>query len=129
MAGRINIKVNDIGKLEELAQEMYNDLNSQMNLINTKMNELVNSTNLAGDVSIYDKVALSKAVNDFIKSKDSAIRGKLDLAKMMRETNNKTGDLVKEENLNSSKGMSFDKMNEYIKNNANKKGNNKPYEV
>ena len=125
---RIKIKLDDSTKVEELGQEIYNDLNSQMNLINNKMNELVNSTPISGDVTVYDKTTLTNSVANLIKLKDSTIRAKLDLAKMMKETNKKTGDLEKEEKTTSQSKFSFDKMKEFIENN-NKGGKSEEYKL
>lgn len=109
---RLKITLED-KKIEEICQEVYDDANKQMILINDKMNELLNSTNLKGEeVTIYDKVQITKGIADLIKLKGTTLNQKLEVAKLIREYNAKKGKKIEDE-VNSSK-FSFDDIKKMI---------------
>lgn len=81
---KYKLKVNSIPKIEELLQELYNETNKLVNEVQEQINKVSYSVNL-NDEPIDAKVKYSKAMNDFLTSKEKAISKKLDIAKLMSE--------------------------------------------
>lgn len=77
-----DVKVNNTGSLEGLMQETYNDACLQINEAQVGINELANAAT-PNDVDDYTKIAKEKS--NFLKVKDSAIRIKLELAKLQSD--------------------------------------------
>ncbi len=76
------VKVNSTASLEGLLQETYNDACLQINEAQIGINELANAATPT-DVDDYTKIAKEKS--NFLKVKDSAIRIKLELAKVQSD--------------------------------------------
>lgn len=83
------IKINDIVSLEGLCQEMYNDACSQIYDAQKATNELTTS---AKGETVDDYTKIAKERGGLLKVKDSAIRIKLELAKLQIDIIKKNGD-------------------------------------
>ena len=84
MAKRGKIKLNSISALEYVLQDCMDELFRMTKEVQDNINKLQNSTSLV-DVSIAEKVAYSKAMNDFISSKKDIIKLKSEVAKIMND--------------------------------------------
>lgn len=85
-----DVKINNVDSLEGLLQETYNDACLQLIDAQTSINELKNGATPA-DVDELTKVAKEKG--GLLKVKDSAIRIKLELAKLQSAIINSKGDV------------------------------------
>lgn len=94
MEKRYKIKLNSVEKVEAILQEIYDDSLRQMILIQDKINDLEQSTNLV-DEPIDMKVKYAKAIHDYITDKEKAIGRKLDVSKLMAEVIKQNGDVEK----------------------------------
>jgi len=83
------VKVNDVESLEGLMQETYNDACLQINDAQRSINELASSA-IPQDVDDITKIAKEKG--GLLKVKDSAIRIKLELAKLQSDIIKNKGD-------------------------------------
>lgn len=87
---RQDVKVNDTGSLEGLMQETYNDACLQINDAQRSINELVASAN---PTDVDDVTKIAKEKGGLLKVKDSAIRIKLELAKLQSDIIKNRGDI------------------------------------
>ena len=94
MAGRFTIKLNSVEKVEHILQEIYDDANRQISLINDKISEMSESTNLSEE-TIDMKAKFGKIIHDYITDKERAIGRKLDVSKLMTEILKHHGDVKK----------------------------------
>jgi hypothetical protein len=85
-----DVKVNDTESLEGLMQETYNDACLQINDAQRTINELTASAT-PNDVDDLTKIAKEKG--GLLKIKDSAIRIKLELAKLQSDIIKNSGDI------------------------------------
>jgi hypothetical protein len=84
-----DVKVNDVESLEGLMQETYNDACLQINDAQRTMNELASS---ATPQDVDDLTKIAKEKGGLLKVKDSAIRIKLELAKLQSDILKNRGD-------------------------------------
>ena len=77
-----DIKINNNNSLEGLLQETYNDACLQIIDTQTSINELKTGTN---PVDVDDVTKIAKEKSNLLKVKDSAIRIKLELAKLQSD--------------------------------------------
>lgn len=84
-----DVKVNNTDSLEGLMQETYNDACLQINDAQKTINELTTSATPA-DVDDLTKIAKEKG--NLLKVKDSAIRIKLEIAKLQSDILKNRGD-------------------------------------
>jgi len=84
-----DIKINNTSSLEGLIQEVYNDACLQINESQTTINELANAAQPA-DVDDLTKIAKEKG--GLLKIKDSAIKIKLEVAKLQSDIIKSSGD-------------------------------------
>jgi hypothetical protein len=84
-----DVKVNNVDSLEGLMQETYNDACLQINDAQRTINELSTSA-IPEDVDDLTKIAKEKG--GLLKVKDSAIRIKLELAKLQSDILKNRGD-------------------------------------
>ena len=91
---KYKLKLNSVEKIEVLLQELYNESCKNINQIQDEMNKIANSINL-NEETLGEKAKYAKAMNDFMVSKDKAIRLKLDIAKLMTEVLKYNGNLTK----------------------------------
>lgn len=94
MEKRFKVKLNSIEKVEAILQEVYDDATRQLTLIQEKINELEQSTNLS-ETPIDMKAKYAKAMHDYITDKEKAIGRKLDVSKLMSEILKSNGDIEK----------------------------------
>lgn len=94
MSNKYKLKLNSVEKLESLLQEIYEEANRQINLIQNKISELEESTNLS-DESIDMKAKYAKAIHDYITDRDKALMRKMDVSKLMSEVLKYNGDIEK----------------------------------
>jgi hypothetical protein len=84
-----DVKVNDVESLEGLMQETYNDACLQINDAQRTINELASS---AAPQDVDDLTKIAKEKGGLLKVKDSAIRIKLELAKLQSDILKNRGD-------------------------------------
>jgi hypothetical protein len=116
---KADVKVNNTSSLESLMQETYNDACLQINDAQKTINELSASANPT-DVDDLTKIAKEKA--GLLKVKDSAIRVKLELAKLQSDILKNSGDVDATINQRSNGSASlndFKSIRDMIKNNKN----------
>ena len=114
-----DVKTNDVDSLEGLMQETYNDACANINDAQKTINELVNSVR-AEDVDDATKIAKEKS--NALKIKDSAIRIKLEIAKLQNDIIKHKGDAESAVNERSGGNITLDdfsKVRDMIKKNAN----------
>lgn len=112
-----DVKVNNNESLEGLMQETYNDACLQINDAQRTINELSASATPA-DVDDLTKIAKEKG--NLLKVKDSAIRIKLELAKLQSDIIKNRGDVESTVNERSNGAASlndFKSIREMLKNN------------
>jgi len=113
------VKINSVDSLEGLCQEAYNDACAQINDAQRTINEMVNSAN-PEDVDDLTKIAKGKV--DALKIKDSAIKIKLEIAKLQNDIikNNGDADAAVKDRSNGTVSLDdFSKVREMIKNGSN----------
>lgn len=125
---KYKVKLNSLGKIEELLQETYNQACQQITMIQDEMNKLANSTVLTNEFT-DTRIKYAKAMNDFIMNKDKAIGRKLEIAKFMEEVRRHDGDVSKA--LSESEGaLSESSLNwDELKNMIDKVENNEKKEI
>jgi hypothetical protein len=84
-----DIKIDSVDSLEGLCQEAYNDACAQINDAQRAINEMVNSAN---PVDVDDITKIAKGKVDALKIKDSAIKIKLEIAKLQNDILKNNGD-------------------------------------
>lgn len=85
-----DVKVNDAESLEGLMQETYNDACLQINDAQRTINELSSAAQPDG---VDDLTKIAKEKGGLLKVKDSAIRIKLELAKLQSDILKNKGDV------------------------------------
>ena len=111
-----DVKVNNNDSLEGLMQETYNDACLQISDSQKTINELSSSATPA-DVDDYTKIAGTKV--NLLKVKDSAIRIKLEIAKLQSDIIKNRGDVdsaVSERSNGSASLSDFKSIREMLKN-------------
>lgn len=124
---RTDVKVNDNSSLEALMQETYNDACLQINDAQSTINELTASAT-PNDVDDITKVAKEKG--GLLKIKDSAIRIKLELAKLQSEIIKNRGNVdaaISERSNGTASLDDFKSIRQLLKNNNNE--NNSESEI
>lgn len=114
---RQDVKVNDNDSLEGLMQETYNDACLQINDAQKTINELSAS---ATPVDVDDMTKIAKEKGNLLKVKDSAIRIKLELAKLQSDIIKNRGDVdttITERSNGAASLSDFKSIREMIKNN------------
>ena len=84
-----DVKVNNNDSLEGLMQETYNDACLQINDVQRTINELTTGSNPDG---VDDLTKIAKEKGNLLKVKDSAIRVKLEIAKLQSDIIKNRGD-------------------------------------
>lgn len=88
------VKLNSREKIEELLQEIYSEACKNIEETQRLINKIEMSTNLNDEI-LDGKAKFSKAMNDFIKTKDNAIGRKFEIAKLMSEILKYNGNIQK----------------------------------
>lgn len=118
------VKINNVNSLEGLCQETYNDACAQINDAQRTINEMVNSAN---PVDVDDITKIAKGKVDALKIKDSAIKIKLEIAKLQNDIIKNNGDAdaaIKERTSGAVTLDDFSKVREMIKKGNNQEENN-----
>ena len=111
-----DVKVNDTESLEGLMQETYNDVCLQINDAQKTINELASS---ATPTDVDDLTKIAKEKGGLLKIKDSAIRIKLELAKLQSDIIKNRGDVestISERSHGSASLNDFKSIREMLKN-------------
>jgi hypothetical protein len=113
------IKTNDNTSLEGLLQETYNDACSNINDVHKTINEMSNASE---PVDIDDLTKLARERSNALKVKDSAIKIKLEIAKLQNDILKHSGNA--ESAINERSGGSvtmsdFKAVREMLKNSVN----------
>lgn len=122
-----DVKVNNTESLEGLMQETYNDACLQINDAQKTINELASS---ATPTDVDDLTKIAKEKGGLLKIKDSAIRIKLELAKLQSDIIKNRGDVestINERSQGSASLTDFKSIREMLKN--DKKDNDLDNEV
>ena len=117
------VKVNNNESLEGLMQETYNDACLQINDAQKTINELAAS---ATATDVDDLVKIAKEKGGLLKVKDSAIRIKLELAKLQSDIIKNRGDVetaVTERSGGAASLSDFKSIREMLKDNKNNMSN------
>jgi len=112
-----DVKVNNNESLEGLMQETYNDACLQITDSQKTINELSSS---AAPVDVDDYTKIAKEKGNLLKIKDSAIRIKLEIAKLQSDIIKNRGDVdsaVSERSNGSASLSDFKSIREMLKNN------------
>ena len=113
-----SIKTNNIDSLEGLIQETYNDACANINDAQKTINELVNSVR---PEDVDDATKIAKEKKNALKVKDSAIRIKLEIAKLQNDIikhNGNAGEAINDKSGGNVTLDDFSKVRELIKNKA-----------
>lgn len=116
------VEVNNTDSLQGLMQETYNDTCLQISEAQSAINELSTSVSTTESLDVDDATKIAKEKGGLLKVKDSAIRIKLEVAKLMSDIIKNNGDAdaaIK----NASNGAvsldDFDAIREMIASNKN----------
>lgn len=118
-----DIRINDNSSLEGLCQETYNDACLQISDSQKTINELTAS---AAPVDVDDLTKIAKEKGNLLKIKDSAIRIKLELAKLQSDIIKNRGDVetaVTERSGGAASLSDFKSIREMLKDNKNNMSN------
>jgi hypothetical protein len=118
-----DVKVNDTESLEGLMQETYNDACLQINDAQRTINELATS---ATPTDVDDLTKIAKEKGGLLKIKDSAIRIKLELAKLQSDIIKNRGDAdtaISERTSGSASLSDFKSIREMLKNTTKENDN------
>ena len=117
------VKVNNTDSLEGLIQETYNDACLQISDAQKTINELATS---ATPLDVDDHTKIAKEKGGLLKIKDSAIRIKLEIAKLQNDILKNKGDVdsaVSERSNGSASLSDFKTIREMLKNEKNNEEN------
>ena len=120
---KTDVKVNNNDSLESLMQETYNDACLQISDAQKTINELATS---ATPLDIDDHTKIAKEKGGLLKIKDSAIRIKLEIAKLQNDILKNKGDVDSAVSERSNGGASlsdFKSIREMLKNEKNNEEN------
>jgi hypothetical protein len=113
------VKVNNVDSLEGLMQETYNDACLQIVDAQRTINELTNSTT---PENVDDHTKIAKEKGGLLKIKDSAIKIKLDLARLQSDIIKNKGDAetaIHEKSAGKASLDDFKSIREMLKSNKN----------
>ena len=125
---KTDIKVNDTSSLTSLMQETYNDACLLITAAQAEINQLTVGVTPA-DIDEITKLAKEK--NGFLKTKDSAIKIKLEIAKLQSDIIKRDGDAeaaISERSNGKASLSDFKSIRELIKQNTNENENDKTEE-
>jgi hypothetical protein len=118
-----DVKVNNTDSLEGLMQETYNDACLQISDAQKTINELATSVT---PLDVDDHTKIAKEKGGLLKIKDSAIRIKLEIAKLQNDILKNKGDVdsaVSERSNGSASLSDFKTIREMLKNEKNNEEN------
>jgi hypothetical protein len=120
---KTDVKVNNNTSLESLMQETYNDACLQISDAQKTINELATSVT---PLDVDDHTKIAKEKGGLLKIKDSAIRIKLEIAKLQNDILKNKGDVdsaVSERSNGSASLSDFKTIREMLKNEKNNEEN------
>jgi hypothetical protein len=120
---KTDVKVNNNDSLESLMQETYNDACLQISDAQKTINELATSVT---PLDVDDHTKIAKEKGGLLKIKDSAIRIKLEIAKLQNDILKNKGDVdsaVSERSNGSASLSDFKTIREMLKNEKNNEEN------
>ena len=89
---RYELKLNSIEKVQELLQELYNEADKNIVETENQLTRLTSSLDYMEEIRGADaKAKISKAITDFINTKDKAIGRKMEIAKLMVDVHKHNG--------------------------------------
>ena len=89
---RYELKLNSIEKVQELLQELYNEADKNIVETENQLTRLTSSLDYTEEIRGADaKAKISKAITDFINTKDKAIGRKMEIAKLMVDVHKYNG--------------------------------------
>jgi hypothetical protein len=115
---KTDIKVNDTNSLTSLMQETYNDACLLITAAQAEINQLTVGVTPA---DIDEMTKLAKEKNGFLKTKDSAIKIKLEIAKLQSDIIKRDGDAeaaINERSNGKASLSDFKSIRELIKQNS-----------
>ena len=125
---KTDIKLNNNNSLEGLMQETYNDACLLITSAQAEINQLTVGVTPA---DIDEMTKLAKEKNGFLKTKDSAIKIKLEIAKLQSDIIKRDGDAeaaITERSNGKASLSDFKSIRELIKQNTNENENDKTEE-
>ena len=120
---KTDIKVNDTSSLTSLMQETYNDACLLITAAQAEINQLTVGVTPA---DIDEMTKLAKEKNGFLKTKDSAIKIKLEIAKLQSDIIKRDGDAeaaISERSNGKASLSDFKSIRDLIKQNSNETEN------
>lgn len=118
------IKVNSADSLEGLLQEVYNDACSQINDAQRTINELASSVTVE---DVDDAAKVAKAKTDAQKIKDSGVKIKLEVGRLLKDVLKNSGnvdDTVRQISGQEKLSDGFATIRQMIKDSANQQEDN-----
>lgn len=128
---KLNIKLNNVEKIEQLLQETYDLACEQANQIQQEINKIAGTTDI-NQLDIDGKEKYGKIMNNYISLHQKSIGQKFDIAKLMAEVVKHGGDVkgALDDTKNNTGTLDLKRLRE-LANNINTKGEDisKDYEI
>lgn len=127
---KFKIVINNLGNLNDLLQEIYDESNAQIIEIQNEINKMANSTNLV-DMCVSEKASYGKIINDYLKAKDLAISKKIEISKLLNEIIKHNGSLeatAADKTATKNLAFDFDKIRKMVEDNSKNNQKTENYE-
>ena len=108
---KLKIDLNNEQTIKDLLQEAYNLANEQVIRTQNEINKMANATRLQ-DTVMDEKAKYGKVINDYLKIKDSAIRAKIEIAKLLSDIITHNGNISEG---GASQTFDFTKIKQMVK--------------
>lgn len=108
---KLKIDLNNEQTIKDLLQEAYNLANEQIIQTQNEINKMANATRLQ-DTVMDEKAKYGKIINDYLKIKDSAIRAKIEIAKLLSDIIAHNGNMTE---AGSTQSFDFTKIKQMVK--------------
>lgn len=89
---KFKLQLNSIDNLSDLLQQTLTEADSQIIQAQNEINKLTHSTKLEEEI-MDAKSKYAKAISDYLKIKDMAIKAKIEICKIMNDVNKVNGNL------------------------------------
>lgn len=89
---KFKLQLNSIDNLSDLLQQTLTEADSQIIQAQNEINKLTHSTKLEEEI-MDAKSKYAKAISDYLKIKDMAIKAKIEICKIMNDVNKMNGNL------------------------------------
>ena len=100
---KFKLQLNSIDNLSDLLQQTLTEADSQIIQAQNEINKLTHSTKLEEEI-MDAKSKYAKAISDYMKIKDMAIKTKIEICKIMNDVNKVNGNL---DNMDDNQVSSF----------------------